>query len=540
LESSNHSPGPRHWLLPALATALATVAYRDLLLFDPAADVAAEVEGFFFQPSYTPPRVVLVLAAWLLYRRRERLQRLPVGGGTPWPGAALLASALGLLAWSSYTGASDLLALSLSLALLGTGALVRGPRAIRVLALPAVFLVFAVPLPAPLLNYLVFPLQIATADITGWFLQGIGFPVYVLGDQILGAEENFVVIEACSGLRSVETLTMIAILLIDLFRRSGWHAVIILVAAPIVAFALNGVRAVTLVLNPHSEIVAIHNLQGVAILLAGLVTLYLLDGFLVRHLRERGGKRPPRAPGPPGERSAAGRRAPVLVATAAAAAALSLWIPRWELAWPTSSFAARLIPETLDGWRAKGIPLDQMFLGRAGFAQVVNRRYRRDGEEVRLFVGVGDRSNRMRSPFTPKTHFPGSGWSVEERGTVELEAGRPTVEWRVVQSTTSRRLVYHWREASGALGDEVIRNLLALDSSPLRRPGEGVVVRMSTPVAGPGPEDRRIAEGRLLRFYRDFRPELRALGERLTRGKGFPDFPDLGKDFPPAASGGES
>ena len=65
-----------------------------------------------------------------------------------------------------------------------------GASAIRVLALPAVFLLFAVPLPAPLLNYLVFPLQIATADITGWFLNGIGFPVYVLGDRSWGPRKT--------------------------------------------------------------------------------------------------------------------------------------------------------------------------------------------------------------------------------------------------------------------------------------------------------------------------------------------------------------
>jgi exosortase len=265
-----------------LALSLALVAYRGLLSFEPAIHLSAEVEEFFFDPSYTSPRAVLALSLWLLYRRRERLRRLPLGAGSPGPAAALLAAGVSVLAWSTYTGAPDLLALSLSLNVLGVGALLRGPRAIRVLAVPAAFLLLAIPVPSPLLNHVLFPLQLATANYTGWMLQGLGVPVYVLGDQILGSEANFVVIEGCSGMRSIESLTLIAILLVDLFRRTGLHALLILLAAPGVAFGLNGLRAVTLVLNPHSEIVAIHNLQGILILLAGLITLYLLDGFLAR------------------------------------------------------------------------------------------------------------------------------------------------------------------------------------------------------------------------------------------------------------------
>ncbi len=105
-----------------------------------------------------------------------------------------------------------------------------------------------------------------------------------------------------------------------------------------------------------------------------------------------------------------------------------------------------------------------------------------------------------------------------------------------MHSTSSRQLVYHLRVGTDGLGAEVIRNLFALDSSPLRRESEGVVVRISTSVDGPGADDLRVAEERLFRFYRDLRPELLALGERLARGKDFPDFPVLGKIFPSTAS----
>ncbi len=63
--------------LPSLSVALAIVAYREFLSFDPIGGLEAEIENFFFLPSYTSPRAILALGLWLLYRRRERLWSLP-------------------------------------------------------------------------------------------------------------------------------------------------------------------------------------------------------------------------------------------------------------------------------------------------------------------------------------------------------------------------------------------------------------------------------------------------------------------------------
>ena len=49
------------------------------------------------------------------------------------------------------------------------------------------------------------------------------------GDQILHSGQVFQIIETCSGLRTAETLTMLAVLMVDLFRRRGAHALILIV-----------------------------------------------------------------------------------------------------------------------------------------------------------------------------------------------------------------------------------------------------------------------------------------------------------------------
>ena len=104
----------------------------------------------------------------------------------------------------------------------------------------------------------------------------------VSGDRLILDRGLFAIIETCSGLRSIETLALLAILMIDLFGRRGRHALILLVLSPFVAFLINGLRCLGLIFNPHADIASIHNLQGIAMLLGGVLLLYFVDGLLAR------------------------------------------------------------------------------------------------------------------------------------------------------------------------------------------------------------------------------------------------------------------
>jgi EpsI family protein len=283
---------------------------------------------------------------------------------------------------------------------------------------------------------------------------------------------------------------------------------------------MNGLRAVTLVFNPHSEIVAIHNLQGIAILLGGLLVLYGLDGLLSRVLGNGKaapvvGSQMPRAA--VDERPRNRLRNATVTAVLIASAAVSLWAPTWQPPPPAPIGLMREIGENMGGWRSERLEIDYNFLGKVAFSEAIFRRYRKRGQSVDLFIGLGDRDGRLGSPFSPKTALPGSGWIVEERGAVQIEPGGLEVESRLVRSRASRRLVFHWYAGTDGLASESVRSLLALDASPLRRPGEGVVVRMSTEVAGPGAAERREAEERLRRFYLPLSQQLLSLEGWLER-----------------------
>jgi hypothetical protein len=326
---------------------------------------------------------------------------------------------------------------------------------------------------------------------------------------------------------------MLAVLMVDLFRRSGLHAWLVVLAAPVVAFGFNAVRAVALILNPHSAIASVHVAQGIAILLAGLLVLFGLDGLLERLLPRPAARAPAHAAQarrPSAPRAALGYLALLVLLSVA----LRPFPPFDVLPVAIESRYS----QALGRWRGEPLASDGLFLGSVSFRESLLARYRRGGESLDLFLGVGDLSRRFGSALSAKTELPGSGWVVEERWRTPVGANGREADGLLIRSGPRWRLVHHWREAALTPWREALRSLLALDATPWRRPRDPVVVRLVTDLGGPGPEERERAALRLEVFMERLEPELDALlrlmesQAKLQSGKAFPDFPYLGNVFP--------
>ena len=492
---------------------LVGLACRELIRFAPRThlkvSVVDDVEQFFFEPTDSSPLVVIGLCGWLLWRRRKRLAALWGLRGRPAVTAALWAAAAGIFTWAVHSGAPELQAAALVPGLLGAGHLLGGPAALRVMVLPAAVLLFAMPIPGPLLNEIIWMLQIWTADFTGALVSLMGFAVFVSGDQILMSDARFQIIETCSGIRAIETLGMLSVLMVDLFERRGWHAAVVILASLPVAFLINGLRCVGLIFNPHADVASIHSLQGIAMLLGGVLLLYFIDGWLARIPRRDGrlsaAERRARAVG---GRAPLSRRVGAVMGFAALLLALS-WLPEDGTLRGGRPRASRIVPEQLDGWSGERSQTDWLFLGRAGFNDPIQRSYTRPDAQVELFVGQARPDARLRSYFSPKVGFPGAGWRVEREWKSEL-VGRP-VTFRVLRKGAQRVLTAHWFEASPGLWPETARALLALDRvGPIRHPLPAAI-RLTTPVAGLREADLERSRGRLESFLEELSPVLEQL-----------------------------
>ena len=493
------SAGTLGWISLGAAVLL-LYAYANLFTLGKRYSLASGIEYWLFRPTDNAPAVVLVLTGWLVYRRFYRLRALRQTTAPMVWLVPMMAVAIGFQAWAAYTRADDLQVPSLILALSALLMVRWGPSGVRALLLPLAFLLFAIPIPAPLLLAIVFKLQIWTAEFAGWLLYALGSPALVSGDQILRATQTFQVIEGCSGMRSMITLAMLTVLMIDLFGRRGWHAGLLLAAVIPVAFVLNGFRVLTLILNPHSEIVAIHNLQGIAILLAGVLVLYGWDLALERLLAVFKIEVSSWAPKQTSSRAFSPTTAwGVLLALAIPLAAIAAAMPRWPDRVPPTRSLKALVSEGLEPWDSEAVPTEYGFRGSTRFQQVVDRRYDVDGESVRVFLGTAALGQRGGSPLSPITALPGSGWRVLESSVLDASQDE-LIEERLVGKGKERRLLRHWVVGDRGLAEESWRSLLALDRSPLRRQEPFYVVRLETPLAGRTEEQRLLAAARLDRL----------------------------------------
>jgi exosortase len=541
------------------------VAYRALLWAEPAASLPAEIEEWFFLPSESTSPAVVAMSVWLLYRRRARLRGLAAAPGSPALGVGLLLAALGVYLWAIYVQAPDLQVPSLMLLSVAVAWLWGGAAAVRAVRLPVAVLLFAMPLPAPLFNELVFRLQMGTTALAGRVLYALGIPHFVAGEQIQRAEAVFSVIESCSGVRSMETLTLVSLLMADLFRRPPLHAWLLVLAAPPVGFLLNGLRAVLLILNPHSTVAEVHALQGIAILLGGLLLLFFWDGALAWLLR-RAGRAPTQAPEPAAPRAPGARPAGLAAATLLACAAASFWLPRWtDRDDPVSLGSVKpLLRAALGPYQE--LEVDDVFLGSVRFRESVAASFGAPDGPVVLFLGVGNREQRAWSALSPKAGLPGTGWRVEREGWTRLAPDDRSVRQRLFRVESRTYLFLDWYEGRGNLPSEALRSLVAWDRSPWGRSGPILALRLGVPLRGPSSDDLEAAATTLREFYARLRPALDQIppvwrhtrpaattsstarepgrrgvaarprdtrpGRGATDGKYLPDFAQEGKGFP--------
>lgn len=189
--------------------------------------------------------LVLPIALFLGYSRRHILQR--VEPATSVLGAVFLAfNAFVWLAGNVLSAAALEQAAAVGL-LIGAGWSLIGNVAFRVLALPFLYLYFAVPFG----EFLVPALQDWTAAVLVWALRVSGMPVFIEGRYLSIPSGNFVVAEACSGINYLIATLAVGTMYMYLNFSAWWRRVAFMLAAIAVPLIANGLRAYGIVMIAH-------------------------------------------------------------------------------------------------------------------------------------------------------------------------------------------------------------------------------------------------------------------------------------------------
>jgi exosortase len=227
---------------------------------------------------------VPLVAAYIAWQRRDEIMALDFKPS--WWGAAIML-------WGVIQGYLGMLAAELFLqrtsvviSLVGLLLLVGGTRLIRVLLFPLLLLPFMIPIPSVIYNQLTFPLQIFASTVAEWTLNLINIPVYRDGNILHLASQDLSVAEACSGIRSLLSLTFLSLVYAYFFDRKVWMRWALLIGSIPLCILANSARVtLTGVLSEVNTQLAqgfFHEVEGWIIFIVDLVMLIALHFMINR------------------------------------------------------------------------------------------------------------------------------------------------------------------------------------------------------------------------------------------------------------------
>jgi exosortase len=159
-----------------------------------------------------------------------------------------------------------------------------GAYALRVLAFPLILLCFMVPLPAVIYNRITFPLQIFASQVAAFTLELIGIPVLRDGNVLELPSQKLNVVEACSGIRSLLSLTFLSLVYGYFFDKKAWMRVALFAATVPIAIVANAGR-VTLTgimseINPELAHGMVHTASGWVIFMIALAMMVVVHQII--------------------------------------------------------------------------------------------------------------------------------------------------------------------------------------------------------------------------------------------------------------------
>jgi exosortase len=183
---------------------------------------------------------VPLVAAYIAWQKRDELFGEPLQPNY-WGLGLVLFAALQLLV--SQLGAELFLArVAFILSITGAILLLGGTRAVKILAFPLFLLLFMVPIPAILYGAITLPLQLLASRLAESLLSLIGIPVLRDGNVLQLPNQMLNVVEACSGIRSLLSLSFLALVYGYFFDSKAWMRWLLLVLTVPIAILANAAR----------------------------------------------------------------------------------------------------------------------------------------------------------------------------------------------------------------------------------------------------------------------------------------------------------
>src|SRR5260370_224365 len=150
-----------------------------------------------------------------------------------------------------------------------------GSRSLRILAFPLLLTIFLFPLPAILYAPITLPLEIFSSTVAEAILNFARIPVLRDGNILELARHRISVVEACSGMRSLLSLSFLALVYAYFFDQKVWMRGLLFAGTIPIAIAANAARVTLAGLisdwRPELAQGVFHTLEGWVLFLVAIV-----------------------------------------------------------------------------------------------------------------------------------------------------------------------------------------------------------------------------------------------------------------------------
>ena len=227
---------------------------------------------------------VPVIAGYIVWRKRDEL--LAIKPQPNWWGLVVVVFA-GVQLMIGTLGVELFLArTSFVILLIGVVWLLGGDLMLKKLAFPLFLLFFMVPIDAVIYNQITFPLQLLASRLADGALTLLSVPVLREGNILELPNQRLSVVEACSGIRSLLSLTFLSLVYGYFFEKKTWIRVVLFFSTVPIAIVANSSRVtITGILTqvkPDAAEGFFHEAEGWVIFMVALVILILFHQLITR------------------------------------------------------------------------------------------------------------------------------------------------------------------------------------------------------------------------------------------------------------------
>ncbi len=488
--------GQKYLSASPICIATALVAVMSYLYYPVLLGLA---DDWWNDPDYSHGLLVPFISLYFVWDRRANLQKL--FHRPDYRGFFLLVSGVALLTLGNAGSELFLMRISLIISISGLLITFLGLPTFKALLFPIGFLFFMIPLPAIVFNAVAFPLQLFAAQTAAFCLQIVKIPVLREGNLIYLASSIMDVTEACSGIRSLMTLSALGTLFAYITQKTTLKRVLLMLSTiPIAilsnAFRVTGTGILAQYVGEEAAEGFYHTFTGWLVFVSAFLMMislaYIFSKFPDKILPQKVSE--VRAP-------LSQKARPIW--TSLVFSALVLFVGIYVngtvlLRIQPVSLKASLsgLPLQIDQWSGNDHPFEEKTVKVLGVTDYINRLYTtgdspdESNNALWLYAGFYESQRSGATYHSPKNCLPGSGWEIVEIEDLSLPMDsalgvttQQVINKVIIQKGIERQLILYWYQDRGRIiTSEYWAKIYLIWDSITQGRTDGSLIRVSVPI----------------------------------------------------------